>query len=93
MVVSSTVLANATQFQVGSSSMTLLTLVFPGLFSLYLEAGCKMATNTEKGIDSDDCVQVPTLKEFVIFQSLRGVHVAAGIFLNKYHLMAISCSG
>ncbi|RCN45215.1 transmembrane amino acid transporter protein [Ancylostoma caninum] len=51
---------------VGSSSMTLLALVFPGLFSLYLEAGCRKATSTEKGVDSDDCTQVPTLKEFVV---------------------------
>ncbi|VDK73574.1 unnamed protein product [Cylicostephanus goldi] len=49
---------------VGSSSMTLLALVLPGLFRLYLEAGYKLA-DTQKGIQADDCCQYPTIKQYV----------------------------
>ncbi|KAK6060437.1 hypothetical protein COOONC_01903 [Cooperia oncophora] len=50
---------------VGSTSMTALTLVFPGLFSLYLEAAEKLreeAPRISGSCDEDDNT-IPTLKQ------------------------------
>ncbi|CAJ0602894.1 unnamed protein product [Cylicocyclus nassatus] len=70
---------------VGSSSMTLLALVLPGLFRLYLEAGYKLA-ETQKGIQADDCSQYPTIKQVISLSSnkqllIEGLIMGVGLLL------------
>ncbi|WKY03867.1 hypothetical protein Q1695_005097 [Nippostrongylus brasiliensis] len=48
---------------VGSSSMTLLTLVFPGLFALYLETGDKLNDKTNRSTSAEDNNSIPTLRQ------------------------------
>ncbi|VDL72677.1 unnamed protein product [Nippostrongylus brasiliensis] len=43
---------------VGSSSMTLLTLVFPGLFALYLETGDKLNDETNRIFDNTSNIRL-----------------------------------
>ncbi|KAK5971387.1 hypothetical protein GCK32_018252, partial [Trichostrongylus colubriformis] len=75
---------------VGSTSMTALTLVFPGLFSIYLEAADKLKEEPRKSDPCEDDNFIPTLKQVIAKTSYLRLLIEGFVILENTPVMLYS---